>query len=363
SAGTDYTALTGTVDVADGQQTASIDVSGIIDDALLENDETVIVTLTGSSDAAVSVDATPITVTITDNDNTAGSVDANLTVSTHGDEAGPTSIVYTVTLAAVNNTGSAITFDSAFSGGTAIAADYTDVSGVATISVADGASTGTLSVPVIDDALLEATETLELTISNASDAAINIATASASANITDAVLVEPEPEPEPEPVPSDTGESVIQNPGSLMDAHLSGSTLSGNSIKISGEYDYSAYGSNDSNGNNNLSFVIKAATDVAPLGADMTIDQSNPVIETANKIRSLGDDYHLNSKTPIVDEVERISAELQNKDKAKIQSDVTEQRSQRLGGSFETQLYAARHKFEHGAGKLVAAIFNRKNSG
>ena len=54
--------------IAAGAQTATIDVSGIVDDVLVEGNETVIVTLTGTSDAAVGVNATPATVTIADND-------------------------------------------------------------------------------------------------------------------------------------------------------------------------------------------------------------------------------------------------------------------------------------------------------
>ncbi|MCP3667283.1 MAG: hypothetical protein GY696_33115, partial [Gammaproteobacteria bacterium] len=144
----------------------------LVDDTDLESDESIdfglinpVGVTVGDADGDTITQSTH-TYTITEDDI----VDANLTVSTEGDEAGPTSIVYTVTLATVNNTGSAITFDTAFSGGSAIAADYSDVSGAATISVADGASTGTLTVPVIDDTLLEGDETLELTISNASDA-------------------------------------------------------------------------------------------------------------------------------------------------------------------------------------------------
>ena len=44
--GTDYTALTGTVTILAGQTSATIDVSGIVDDNLVEADETVVVTLT-----------------------------------------------------------------------------------------------------------------------------------------------------------------------------------------------------------------------------------------------------------------------------------------------------------------------------
>ncbi|NIV48795.1 MAG: hypothetical protein GWN46_19260, partial [Gammaproteobacteria bacterium] len=53
------------------------------------------------------------------------------------------------------------------------------------ISVAAGATTGTLTVPVLDDADLEALETLEATISNPSNTAVTIAAATATANITD----------------------------------------------------------------------------------------------------------------------------------------------------------------------------------
>ena len=57
--------------------------------------------------------------------------------------------------------------------------------GNATISVANGASTGTLTVLITDNALLEATETVIAQISNSSNAAVTIGTATATANITD----------------------------------------------------------------------------------------------------------------------------------------------------------------------------------
>ena len=113
-------------------------------------------------------------------------VTAGLSTTTQGDETGPVAIVYTVTLSQVNNTGSAITFDIASSGGSATSgADYTAIPGGAQISVANGAATGTYTVLVTDDALLEATETVQATISNSSNPAVSIATATATANITD----------------------------------------------------------------------------------------------------------------------------------------------------------------------------------
>ena len=46
--GTDYTSLSGTVTIPANTLTATIDVTGINDDAIVEGTETVIVTLTGT---------------------------------------------------------------------------------------------------------------------------------------------------------------------------------------------------------------------------------------------------------------------------------------------------------------------------
>ena len=55
--GTDYTALTGTVTILAGQTSAVIDVSGIVDDTLVEANETVVVTLTNvSGDPQITLD-------------------------------------------------------------------------------------------------------------------------------------------------------------------------------------------------------------------------------------------------------------------------------------------------------------------
>ncbi|MDZ7846712.1 MAG: hypothetical protein U5L96_08050 [Owenweeksia sp.] len=88
-------------------------------------------------------------------------IDASLSVSQNGNETGPVDIIYTVTLSATNNTGSAITLDLSDlgTGSATSGSDYTAIPGGAQISVADGASTGTYSVTVTDDAAIESTET------------------------------------------------------------------------------------------------------------------------------------------------------------------------------------------------------------
>ncbi len=185
TAGADYTALTGSVTIPAGDTSANIPVT-VIDDALFEGLETVIVTLTATDNAVISADTTPATVSISDDEGTINPVTATLTTTTNGDENGPTAIIYTVTLSTVNNTGADITFDTAFTGGSATAGDdYTDVSGPATMTIADGTDSATLTVPVIDDALWDDTETVTLTISNSSNGRITIAGASATATIAD----------------------------------------------------------------------------------------------------------------------------------------------------------------------------------
>ena len=115
-----------------------------------------------------------------------------------GAEGSPTTtaIVYTVTLSQTNNTGAAIAFDFATSDGTATAgSDYTGITGeTANLSVPTGSTTGTITVPVSDDGLLEGTETVTGTISSPSYTGVSISTDTATANITDddaGVIVSP----------------------------------------------------------------------------------------------------------------------------------------------------------------------------
>ena len=176
---------TGVISVADGATTGTLTVP-VIDDALIDNDRTLELTLSNPSDTAVTVNTASATATIADDDNVAGAISADLSVTQDGDEAGPTAVVYTVTLDQANTTGAAITFDLNATGGTALAGDYDgSVLGAGVISVADGATTGTLTVPVIDDALVDNDRTLEATLANPSDAAVTVNTATATATIAD----------------------------------------------------------------------------------------------------------------------------------------------------------------------------------
>src|SRR6185369_4031718 len=103
--------------------------------------------------------------------------------TTHGDESGAVSVVFTVTQTAASSTDTVLTYTV---GGTATAgSDYTAPSG--TVTIPAGSTSATITIPVSDDALVEATESISingLTISSA-DADITVAGSSASRSIFD----------------------------------------------------------------------------------------------------------------------------------------------------------------------------------
>jgi predicted outer membrane repeat protein len=174
--GTDYTAVSGTVDVADGQQTATIDIIPIAD-VIVEGSETVEQTLTSTDNADVSVDTTPATVTITDSTTiatiTANDADATEDPVDNGQ--------FTIDLGRVNDTGSVITINYSISGTATNGTDYTAISG--TVDVANGQQTATIDVTPIDDVSVEADETVELTLISISRASIGVDTTPAIVTI------------------------------------------------------------------------------------------------------------------------------------------------------------------------------------
>ena len=182
TAGSDYTALSGSVTILAGATTATITVP-VLDDALVEGTETVAVTLTSitAGDAQISIGAAnAATVNITD---TADTAQVTIAATTDGVEPG-TNGVFTVTLSAASSTDTTVSYTVA--GSATAGSDYTALSGSVTILA--GATTATITVPVLDDALVEGTETVIVTLTSitAGDAQISIGAANAATvNITD----------------------------------------------------------------------------------------------------------------------------------------------------------------------------------
>ena len=178
TAGSDYTAATGTLTFVPGDdtETITIPVSG---DPLVESDETLTVTLSNAQNATLP--AVPATVTIT-NDDTLPS--ASVADVTRGEAASPAT--FTVTLSKAY--AAAVSVDYATGNGTASSpADYTAASG--TVTIPAGETTGTFLVALADDTLDEADETFSVTLSAPVNATIGDGSAVGTITDDDAPVV------------------------------------------------------------------------------------------------------------------------------------------------------------------------------
>ena len=169
--GSDYTATAGTLTIAAGSVAATITVP-ILDDTLAEPKEAFTVALSDAGGATIADGEA--TATITDNDVLALSID-DVTVA---EDAG--SARFTVTLDQAGT--ETVSVDYATADGTAAAAsDYTRTAG--TLTIAAGSVAATITVPILDDTLVEPIETFTVTLSDAGGA--TIADGEATATITD----------------------------------------------------------------------------------------------------------------------------------------------------------------------------------
>ena len=164
TAGSDYTALGTSVSFAAGASTATLTVTPI-QDTLIEANETILLTLAEGSGYALGSPASAMvtltsddvapTVTVTASDNSAteaGLTTGRFTFSRTGSTAAALTVTYSVT-------------------GTATAGSDYQALGTS-VSFAAGASTATLTVTPIQDTLIEANETILLTLAEGSGYAL-----------------------------------------------------------------------------------------------------------------------------------------------------------------------------------------------
>jgi hypothetical protein len=168
--GADYTATSGTIELAAGETSATVLVP-VTGDVANEADETFTVTL--SSPVHATLGNATDTVTILDNDPLPTSVPIFdvADVSKHEGASGTSTLSFIVSRS--DDTASAVTVDFAVADGTAvITSDYTVLSATGTLSFAGGQTTKTVDVTVLGDKKLEHSETLFLTLSNPSAGAL-----------------------------------------------------------------------------------------------------------------------------------------------------------------------------------------------
>ena len=176
TAGTDYSAVSGTLTFASGVSSRTVAVS-VTGDTTDESNETVVLTLSNAS-AGTGISTATGTGTIRDDDP---NFSINSPSVVEGD-SGPVNLVFTVTLSA--SASSPYTVDYAQTGGTATSGtDYTAVTG-STLTFPANSTTQTITVSVTGDTVDESNETVVLTLSNASSGTA-IATATGTGTITD----------------------------------------------------------------------------------------------------------------------------------------------------------------------------------
>jgi hypothetical protein len=179
----DYVVAAGSVTFAIGETTKTITVQ-VIGDTLVEGNEIFYVTLSNASGAAVISDGLGV-VTIND-DDVAATVPTVTVTATNGAEGG-SPVVFTLTRTGSTSGTLAV---SVITGGTTAAGDVgTPVITGGTwsgsvVTFAAGSSTITITYPVVDDSLVEPTETLTLTLASGSGYTVG-SPSTATANITD----------------------------------------------------------------------------------------------------------------------------------------------------------------------------------
>lgn len=160
-AGEDYTATSGTLVFNAGETTKTIAIP-VADDGLSEDNETFSVTLSNAINVSLGVPKTTV-VTIVDNESIQFS-SATYTIAEDGTSA-------TITVQLSGSPQAAITVEYATSNGTAISGvDYTAASGILTFN--PGQMAKTFSVPILDDTIVEGPETVDLTLSNPTNASL-----------------------------------------------------------------------------------------------------------------------------------------------------------------------------------------------
>ena len=179
--GKDYTAASETATIAEGQTSTTISVT-ILEDTLYELDETFTVTLSNATNARLGSSKTT-TVTINDDDS-ANKPTVDMQHATRSITEEATTLAVRIRLDKAS--GIETTVDWVTADGTATAGsgkDYRAASGTATI--AEGQTSTTVSVTILEDSLYELAETFTVTLSNATNATLDSTENVTTVTITD----------------------------------------------------------------------------------------------------------------------------------------------------------------------------------
>jgi Ca2+-binding RTX toxin-like protein len=163
TAGSDYTASSGTLNFAPGETSKTISVP-IIGDNFYEADETFKLSLSNPTNASLDSTASAATLTIRNDDSLPLLSIADSTVSEGN--SGSHNANLTVTLSAAANQAVTVNYATLDGSATTADGDYTASTGILTFNA--GETSKTISVPILGDTRLETDETLQVVLSNPS---------------------------------------------------------------------------------------------------------------------------------------------------------------------------------------------------
>ncbi len=160
TAGSDYTAKTGTLTFTPGQISQDIIIS-VNGDTAIEPDETFLINLSNPSNALITDNQGLGTITNDDGDNTSVTLAVSPASVT---EDGTTNLVYTFTRS--GSTTNALTVNYTLGGTATLNTDYTRTGTTNTVTFAANSSTATVTVDPTPDTIVESDETVILTLAS-----------------------------------------------------------------------------------------------------------------------------------------------------------------------------------------------------
>ena len=191
----DYTAnLTGSITILAGQSFADITTITPVDDSIVEGREAVQLTLVGAAAYNLGVAGTETaTVAIADNDIVVpGTFD--FSSDTYSVNENGTTQTIAVTRTGGTNVPASVSYGTSDGSATA-GSDYTSTSG--TLNFLSGETSKTFTIPITDDTLLEGNETVNLSLTNATNGA-----SLGTQNTAILTVIDTTPTPTPAPTPA-----------------------------------------------------------------------------------------------------------------------------------------------------------------
>lgn len=187
----DYGAASGVLNWSEGNSTGAVQTFAILltDDVVVEANETVALALTNPMGGATLGNIPTATFTIVDNDNATSPGSLQFSAPTLDVNEGAVSAQVSVTRT-VGSSGAVSVVCATTNGSATAPADYASTSQVLSWAAGDVASRS-ISVPIVDDALVEGLETVNLVLSGATGGAVIGAPGSATLRIADNDVAQP----------------------------------------------------------------------------------------------------------------------------------------------------------------------------